>query len=59
VPHAGSIAPRHDAKAIVLYFVNPAWPEGGTLAGFGKHGWMIPSPGRVRSRNDMRECLGG
>src|SRR6516165_3323453 len=29
-------------------------PEGGALAGDGKHGSIIPSPGRVRSRNDMR-----
>ena len=29
-------------------------PEGEALAGEGRHGSMIPSPGRVRSRNDMR-----
>jgi hypothetical protein len=28
-------------------------PEGGTLAGEGKQGSIIPNPGRVRSRNDM------
>jgi hypothetical protein len=28
-------------------------PEGGAFAGDGKHGSMFPSPGRVRSRNDM------
>jgi hypothetical protein len=32
-------------------------PEGGALAGDGRHGSIIPRPGRVRSRNDMRECL--
>jgi hypothetical protein len=29
-------------------------PEGGALAGEGRHGSIIPNPGRVRSRNDMR-----
>jgi hypothetical protein len=27
-------------------------PEGGAFAGDGKHGSIIPSPGRVRSRNE-------
>jgi len=26
-------------------------PEGGAFAGNGKHGSIIPNPGRVRSRN--------
>jgi len=29
-------------------------PEGGALAGDGRQGSIIPNPGRVRSRNDMR-----
>lgn len=29
-------------------------PEGGALAGDGRHGSTIPKPGRVRSRNDVR-----
>ena len=28
-------------------------PEGGTFAGDGRHGSIIPKPGRVRSRNDI------
>jgi hypothetical protein len=28
-------------------------PEGGTFAGDGRHGSIIPSPGRVRSRNNI------
>ena len=28
-------------------------PEGGALAGEGRHGSMTPKPGRVRSCNDM------
>src|SRR5437868_3002786 len=28
-------------------------PEGGAFAGEGKHGSIIPSPGRVHSRNDI------
>jgi hypothetical protein len=31
----------------------PPGPEGGALAGDGRHGSMIPDPGRVRSRNDI------
>jgi hypothetical protein len=30
-------------------------PEGGALAGDGRQGSIIPSPGRVRSRNDIAE----
>jgi len=33
-------------------------PLGGALAGDGKHGSIIPSPGRVRSRNDMGSLIG-
>jgi hypothetical protein len=37
----------------MLNFVQPPG-AGGTFAGDGKHGSIIPSPRRVRSRNDMR-----
>src|SRR5262249_58315873 len=34
-------------------------PAGGALAGDGKHGSIIPRPGRVRSRNDMGRSNSG
>jgi hypothetical protein len=36
-----------------LISCNQPGPEGGAFAGDGRHGSIIPSPGRVRSRNDM------
>jgi hypothetical protein len=32
---------------------NPGPKKGGAFAGDGRHGSIIPSPGRVRSRNDI------
>jgi hypothetical protein len=40
---------NHDCDA-----VDGIRPEGGALAGDGRDGSMMPIPGRVRSRNDMR-----
>jgi hypothetical protein len=45
---------RHDAKAVMLNFVYPAWGRRGAFEGDRRHSPMIPSPGRVRSRNDIR-----
>jgi hypothetical protein len=39
---AGQIPSRHDAKAVVLDFVDPTESEGGAFAGDGRHGSIIP-----------------
>jgi hypothetical protein len=42
----------------MLDFVEPAGgPEGGAFADDGRHGSIIPKPGRVRSRNDMSNLV--
>ena len=40
----------------LISWIQPG-PLGGALAGDGRHGSMIPNPGRVRSRNDMRQLI--
>ncbi len=55
-PHTGTVALRQNAKTVMFDFMEPARPEGGALAGEGKHGSIIPSPGRVRSRNDIMDA---
>ena len=54
-PHTGSVAPRPDAEAVVLDFVqaNPS-PAGGLSAGRGRHGSTKSAKGRERGRGDMR-----
>jgi hypothetical protein len=43
----------------VFDFVQPTGgPEGGVFAGDGRHGSIIPNPGRVRSRNEMLALIG-
>jgi hypothetical protein len=54
-PHARTIAPRENPKAVVLYFVEPTGPLGGVFAGDGKHGSIIPKPGRVRSQEKRKD----
>jgi hypothetical protein len=44
--------PRMRKPSCLISWSQPG-PEGGALAGEGRHGSIIPSPGRVRSRNDM------
>ena len=59
-----SIYRRHRIAVVDFNFVSihllhsGAYPEGGTLAGDGKYGSIMPSPGRVRSRNDMGQVVG-
>jgi hypothetical protein len=57
-PHAGTVAPCQNAEAVTLDFVNPTGSRRRSFAGDGKHGSIIPSLGRVRSRNDMRVLVG-
>jgi hypothetical protein len=42
--------------ACLLSWIQPG-PEGGAFAGDGRHGSIIPKPGRVRSRNDMGRLI--
>jgi hypothetical protein len=51
-PHAGGVAPRHQAETVVLDLVQPAGPVGGRLAGDGRQGGMKPEGGR-RVRNNI------
>ncbi len=50
---AGSIFARQNPEAVVFNSMSQPGPEGGALAGDGRHGSMIPNSGRVRSRRDM------
>jgi hypothetical protein len=43
---------RMRKPSCLISWIQPG-PEGGALAGDGRHGSIMPSPGRVRSRNDM------
>ena len=57
---ASSIYGRHRIAVVDFNFVSIRWlhsgayPEGETLAGDGRHGSIIPNPGRVRSRNKAK-----
>ena len=47
-PHARTVPQRQKAEAIMLDFVQPTGAgRRRALAGEGKHGSIIPSPGRV------------
>jgi len=55
-PDGSAVEPRQNAEAVMLNFMQPA--PGGTFAGDGRQGSIIPKPGRVRSRNDMSYLIG-
>ena len=48
-----AIASRQNAESVMFDFVKPTRPRWRGLAGDGRHGSIMPNPGRVRSRNDM------
>jgi hypothetical protein len=51
------IAPSHDAKTVMIDFVNQSRPAGGRSEGEGRHGSMKAAERRVRSREPQR--IGG
>jgi hypothetical protein len=52
-PHSGAVPRAKIRKPSCLISCSQPGPEGGALAGEGKHGSIIPNPERVRSRNDV------
>jgi hypothetical protein len=62
ISHAYLFAARPSRRAKMrkpscLISCSQPGPEGSAFAGDGRHGSMIPRPGRVRSRNNMRPPL--
>jgi hypothetical protein len=60
-PHAGSVPQRHDAKAVVLDFVQPVRADGRRLGGDGRQGSMKPTVPRLRINmaQQLAPCLVG
>src|SRR5215472_8163820 len=54
---AASLRARMRKPSCLISCSQPG-PEGGAFAGDGRHGSMMPKPGRVRSRKDMGGLIG-